>query len=197
MGTQETRENIISAAIDLFWQKSYHGVNMNALSQEAGVNKATVYQHFASKEALAVAAVNRSNELSIEYAYTSTFEGTNDPKQRIIGIYHKVYQMQKTFFDSEGKSRGCPFVSLGLEMATTSDIIRKAVANFMDALRPYYARIIDAHWQKNPPKTKEDKDMMVTALIANMNGALVAAKLENRPEAVLEGQTRALKILNM
>lgn len=197
MKTNETRDAIISTAIDEFWQKSYHGVNMNALSRSIGINKATIYQHFASKEKLAIAAVNRSSQLSSEYAYISTFAETDDPKQRLMGIYQKVYELQRSFYDSEGKSRGCPFVNLGMEMATSSDNIRQAVANFMVSLRPYYERIIDGLWLKTPPDSETDKDALISALVANMNGCLVAAKLENRPEAVLEGQARALKILNM
>ena len=197
MKQQETRDAIISTAIDQFWQKSYHGVNMNALSREIGINKATIYQHFASKEELAVAAVHRSSQLSGEYAYVSTFAVTADPKERLEGIYQKVYDLQKSLCDQEGSCRGCPFVSLGMEMATSSHKIRDAVAGFMASLRPYYGRIIDGYWKTSPPKVPVDKEALISALVANMNGCLVAAKLENRPAAVLDGQASALRILGM
>ncbi|HBN31146.1 MAG TPA: TetR/AcrR family transcriptional regulator, partial [Rhodobacteraceae bacterium] len=42
MKREDTRNHILDTALDLFWQQSYHGVNMNALSRAAGLNKATV-----------------------------------------------------------------------------------------------------------------------------------------------------------
>jgi TetR/AcrR family transcriptional repressor of nem operon len=66
MSTQDTKLQIVNAAIDLFWKTSYHATNMNDLSRAAGVNKATVYQHFGSKEELAVAAVARAADRNVE-----------------------------------------------------------------------------------------------------------------------------------
>lgn len=196
MGTQETHDNILDCAIDMFWQQSYHGVNMNALSREIGINKATIYQHFASKEDLAMVAVKRATQRSTDYAFASTFGETDDPIERLKGIYQKAFLLQKSFYESDGKSRGCPFVSLGLEMATSSEKIREAVNDNFLNLRPFYARIIDGYRAKNPSTDPQNKEELIDAFIANMNGCLVAAKLENRPEAVLEGLKRALRILN-
>jgi TetR/AcrR family transcriptional repressor of nem operon len=66
MSTQDPKLQIVNAAIDLFWKTSYHATNMNDLSRAAGVNKATVYQHFGSKEELVVAAVARAADRNVE-----------------------------------------------------------------------------------------------------------------------------------
>ena len=197
MSKEDTRNHILDTAIEQFWRKSYHGVNMNELSKAANVNKATVYQYFSSKEELVVAAVARAAQRSEEYVYQSTFEEITDPKERLKTIYQKVFQMHSELHKSEGKCRGCPFVNLGVELSTSSELIRIAAKGALDSFRVYYADIVENHWAAIGNSENITRNELVSSLLANMNGCLVQSKLENRPEAVLDGQARALRILGM
>ena len=53
----EKRAAILDAAMMLFPSRGYDGVSVDAIAQQAGVSKLTVYSHFADKEALFAAAV--------------------------------------------------------------------------------------------------------------------------------------------
>jgi len=53
----EKRAAILDAAMALFPSRGYDGVSMDAIAQQAGVSKLTLYSHFADKEALFGAAV--------------------------------------------------------------------------------------------------------------------------------------------
>ena len=44
--------SILDAAVRLFSESGYDGVSMRRIAEEAGVSKANIYHHFASKEAL-------------------------------------------------------------------------------------------------------------------------------------------------
>lgn len=187
-----TRTHILDTAIDLFWRKSYHGVNMNELAREASVNKATIYQYFSSKEELAVAAVARATERTEEYIYRDTFEHTEDPLARLQEIYEKSFDIHKEVYDAERKCRGCPFVNIGVELATTSDDVRVSVSDAFTTFTGYFRQIADEHGVPDG----QTPDSVADTLMANMNGCLVASKLENRPEAVQDGFERAKLILN-
>lgn len=50
--TDTTRSKILSAALDEFAAKGLAGVRVDEIARLAGVNKAMIYYHFASKEAL-------------------------------------------------------------------------------------------------------------------------------------------------
>jgi|KBSSwiStaDraftv2_1062776.scaffolds.fasta_scaffold115381_2 AcrR family transcriptional regulator len=52
------REAIIAAAKQVFFQEGYAGAAMDRITAEAGVSKATVYNHFRSKEELLLAVVD-------------------------------------------------------------------------------------------------------------------------------------------
>jgi len=53
----EKRAAILDAAMRLFPARGYDGVSMDAIAQDAGVSKLTVYNHFEDKESLFSAAV--------------------------------------------------------------------------------------------------------------------------------------------
>ncbi len=50
--SQEKRSAILNAAQTLFLENGYGATSMDAVADEAGVSKRTVYSHFSSKEAL-------------------------------------------------------------------------------------------------------------------------------------------------
>jgi AcrR family transcriptional regulator len=50
--SDETKTKILDAALDEFAAKGFAGTRVDQIAQSAGVNKAMIYYHFASKEAL-------------------------------------------------------------------------------------------------------------------------------------------------
>ena len=55
----DARSRIIEAADRLFYTQGYSSTGINQIIEEAGVAKASLYAHFPSKEALAVAYLER------------------------------------------------------------------------------------------------------------------------------------------
>ena len=49
---KDTKEKILSAALDLFSQSGYAGTNIRELSASLGMGKSSLYRHFESKEAI-------------------------------------------------------------------------------------------------------------------------------------------------
>ncbi|OUR79163.1 hypothetical protein A9Q83_04805 [Alphaproteobacteria bacterium 46_93_T64] len=195
MSKEETSNHILDTAIDLFWRASYHGVNMNELSRAADLNKATVYQYFGSKEKLAVAAVERAAERTRNFVFDTAFERSENPVDRLKNIYKNVYQTHKAIYEKEANCIGCPFVNIGVELATSSDDVRTAVNKAFESFHPYYKRITDDYQTVSVVEEPTNATEIVSALLANMNACLVASKLERRPEAILEGSHRAINIL--
>jgi TetR/AcrR family transcriptional repressor of mexJK operon len=63
----EKRAAILEAAKDLFTERGYAGVSMDAIAQAAGVSKLTVYNHFEDKQALFLAAVKAKCEAQMPH----------------------------------------------------------------------------------------------------------------------------------
>lgn len=57
-----SRAKIVAAAEDCFLHHGFLGTNMDAIAEQAGVSKQTVYAHFGSKEALFIQVVERMTD---------------------------------------------------------------------------------------------------------------------------------------
>ena len=58
-----TNASIVDAAQAVFLRQGYENASMDAIAQQANVSKATVYAHFAGKEALFVAVMQHLREI--------------------------------------------------------------------------------------------------------------------------------------
>ena len=54
-----TRENILDAAQDLIQTRSFHGFSFQDVADRVGIRKASLYHHFDSKDAVALAVLER------------------------------------------------------------------------------------------------------------------------------------------
>jgi TetR/AcrR family transcriptional regulator len=75
-------EAILEAAIRLFSEFGYDGVSMRRIAEAAGVSKANIYHHFASKEALYLAILTGSARHLSEIV-EDLAEGEGDFEQRL------------------------------------------------------------------------------------------------------------------
>ncbi|GER91419.1 TetR family transcriptional regulator [Dictyobacter vulcani] len=83
------REDVIlEAAYQLLLEQGYQKMNMDELAARVGVAKMTIYQHFSSKEALAIGVIVRGMKM-IEAELTPEFESTASALERLETILRK------------------------------------------------------------------------------------------------------------
>ncbi len=82
MTAQETSERILQIAARLFIKKGYTAASMREIAADAGIGKATIYYHFADKEAIAAALIKQTFA-HMKKALT-VIKVEQDPRQRII-----------------------------------------------------------------------------------------------------------------
>ncbi|MDP9171554.1 MAG: TetR/AcrR family transcriptional regulator [Acidobacteriota bacterium] len=81
-------EKVIQAALDLIVERGIDGVSMDAIAGAAGVSKATVYKHWANKDALLIDVIRKvSGELP-------EFDSGN-PKADLIALLRYLSQVKK------------------------------------------------------------------------------------------------------
>lgn len=87
------RRSIISEATRLFLEKGYAGTSMSQLAQACGIQKATLYHHFPSKEALFVACATDGFEEAIADLHRIRFEPSIDDDARLLRAVDVVYRI--------------------------------------------------------------------------------------------------------
>jgi AcrR family transcriptional regulator len=136
-GSHDARERLIAAAERLLTQSGPGSVSMDAVAAAAGAGKMSAYRHFASKQDLVAAALERHNPRHVRWlvgarrtARLDQVSGTGpagaDPGGADPGGADPVESILSAFGRLESAAisepfRGCPFVDAALAAPGTED----------------------------------------------------------------------------
>ncbi|HDL41599.1 MAG TPA: TetR/AcrR family transcriptional regulator [Actinobacteria bacterium] len=81
MATTDTRATILQIARRLFVQHGFTATTMRQLAREAGIGKATIYHHFADKQAIVLALLEQETGPDVDAL--AAFESETDPRRCI------------------------------------------------------------------------------------------------------------------
>ena len=82
----ERREQLLGVALKVFAHKGFHNSSMNDVADAAGVTKPVLYQHFDSKRALFVAALEAVGEKMIDAIRAATHEAASGRDKTTAGM---------------------------------------------------------------------------------------------------------------
>jgi len=117
------KAKLIEMAADLIWKSSYGSVSVDDICKNSGVNKGSFYYYFSSKAELAVAVMEASYQ-SYEIEMLEVFSDSVSAVERFERLLDFIYNKQKESSEKYGHVCGCPFASLGSEMAGNEELIR-------------------------------------------------------------------------
>ena len=79
------RQEIINAAIDVFFEYGYHKASMRDIAQRIGVTQASLYYHFRNKEELLYTIVNQASNYLL-FTLKSILKQKKDPIEKLKDI---------------------------------------------------------------------------------------------------------------
>ena len=141
----DSRQRLLTIAIELIWESSYQHASVDRICERAEIRKGSFYHHFASKEQLALEA--------LEYEWQEYRRELNDifsplvaPLDRLRRYFRKAVEDQKAMRDKVGFVCGCPLFSLGCEIGTQEPAIRAKIHEILEQnLRYLESALRDAH----------------------------------------------------
>src|SRR5438128_6388636 len=77
------RRRLLEAAAEVFARKGYAEASAEAISREAGMSKATFYEHFANKEEAILALFDEAGRLVLERVAGAYAESAPEPGERV------------------------------------------------------------------------------------------------------------------
>nr|WSY50650.1 TetR/AcrR family transcriptional regulator [Streptomyces sp. NBC_00886] len=85
MSNMSKRDDIVTAAVDVFGRYGFRQTSMELLARAAGVSRPALYQHFANKQDVFAAVADRVADLMTDAAHRARdAEGT--PADRVHGV---------------------------------------------------------------------------------------------------------------
>lgn len=143
----DTKEKLLQVAFDLIWKQSYGSVSVDDICASARVNKGSFYHFFPSKSELAVAAYQdhwREKQPELDRIFSPQIP----PLERLELWCQNIRYRQKQKAEKYGHVCGCPYASLGAELATQDEEIRMKTQELVDRnIRYIESALTDAKLQ--------------------------------------------------
>lgn len=130
------RERILAAAYALFSRRGIRAVGTDEVIERAGVAKATLYRHFATKNALVLAVLERREQLWTHGLIEAHSEllGTT-PEERLLAIFDVLHD----WFQNRDGYEGCSFINVLLELGPDHPAGQASIAH-IDRVRDIVRR---------------------------------------------------------
>lgn len=168
----ETRAKIIQQAAGLFNQQGYAGSSMSDIMRVTGLQKGGIYNHFNSKEELALAAFDFAIQLSSK-KFLQAVRGKRTTVEKLQAILW-VYQQ---FIDDPPVPGGCPLLNTAVESDDAYPVLRDRAQQAMTSWRNLIIRIINKGIVQGEVHSAIEADTVATILIATLEGSVMISKL--------------------
>ncbi|MEI2299613.1 TetR/AcrR family transcriptional regulator [Ensifer sp. MJa1] len=109
---KSTRETIVAAAAKLFYAEGIRAVSVDAVAEEAGVTKRTLYYHFESKDELIAAYLEGRDQPNLKLFQTWFGDAEGDLPVKVEAIFVALARAAR-----HPKWKGCGFLRTSAELA--------------------------------------------------------------------------------
>jgi len=127
------RERILEAAYDLFSHNGIQAVGIEAVITRSGVARQTLYRHFASKQDLVLAFLERREQRwTRRWLEDEVTRRASSPEARLIAIFD-------VFDEWFGRPdfEGCSFINVMLEHPDPHDAVHRASVSYLAGIRGF------------------------------------------------------------
>ncbi|MDO5979848.1 TetR/AcrR family transcriptional regulator [Flavivirga spongiicola] len=179
------KERIIETASDLFYHNGYNQTGINQIIAEAGVAKASMYQHFRSKEDIAVAYLVGRHTIWMGklFDFIST-ERTS--KGKIIRCFDYLIDWL-----GEVDFRGCGWQNIITDLPIDHDKIRIQAINHKNEVRNYIHDILKSETEY----TIEQAEQLGDQILILIEGAIILSQIQKNKWPILAAKNASISLL--
>lgn len=172
------RQRIIDTASRLFHQQGYNSTGINQLIAEAGVAKASLYQHFRTKDDILKAYLDQTSRAWFEQVQAIVAQPTS-VKERILALFDLIRD-----FSLAVDFRGCNFQNAAIELGTVQSETRRLIQSHKSRMGQVFADLlVDAK-----PEVADEMTLL-------FEGALIMGQLYNSTEPIQKARRIAEQLL--
>jgi TetR/AcrR family transcriptional regulator, transcriptional repressor for nem operon len=171
-----TKLKIVQCAAPIFNQRGYAGASMADVMQATGLKKGGIYNHFESKEQLALEAFRYAVALSRQ-RYHESLSGHDSSLEQLsafIAVFQRVY-------DDPPVPGGCPLLNTAIDSDDAFPMLQRETSREMQLWHRWIVRIIRRGVNRGEIQAEIDAKAVATLLIASLEGGLMLSKLHQDP----------------
>jgi len=169
MPKPNVREKVAAAGLEQFHRLGFHGCSVEDITSFAGVPKGSFYNHFESKEDLALEAMKRYWEAG---QHKSLGQLNRSPVKRL----KEYFAFLSEAFVNSGNSKGCLFGNLANEMADHSPVIREQLKSVFASWTHAIASVVREGQVAGEITSSLKAEKLAGFLISAWEGTLLRAR---------------------
>jgi TetR/AcrR family transcriptional repressor of nem operon len=169
---EETRERILASSAQLFNRQGYFGASLADIMRETGLEKGGIYNHFSSKEQLALESFDYAYGL-VQQRVREALAGKLNAIERLLAIV-SVFQSEA---EDPPVAGGCPILNTAIEADDANEVLRDRARSAMDDWRTTIHRIVNKGIERQEIRPEINADEVASILITTLEGAIMLSNL--------------------
>lgn len=183
----DSSTKILKTASRLFYEQGYHVTGINQVIAEAGVAKASFYHHFASKEELCIAYLQKRHQDWFSWLQQEV-EQHKDDQQRLLSLF--------TFLErwlADSNYRGCAFLNIASEFPSPDSKIRLLVLNHKQALQDYIKQLVE---RLNSSTQQNHTTTLADAIYLLFEGAISKCQIDQSTQSIQAARATVKQLIS-
>jgi AcrR family transcriptional regulator len=177
-------ERILATADELFYREGVRAVGIQRVIEEAGIAKASLYAHYASKDDLVAACMERRAQATRVAIGVALASAPQDPRAQLLALFDFQYQAA-----SDPNFHGCPVQKTNTEITEPDHPARAVAAQHRQWVVELFARLVREARLSSP-------DYVAGTLIVLFDGAIASTVADNDPIATRYARWAAQQIID-
>ena len=169
---QNTKLYIIRQAAQLFNQKGYAGSSIADIMQATGLKKGGIYNHFKSKDDLAIQAFDYAASL----VQKQVLDAVRQEKHSVKKL-QALIKVHLNYLNNPPLPGGCPIMNTAIESDDAYPILRDRAQLAMDEWHKLIIRIVQKGIAKQQIKPNINSETVASFIISAIEGAIMLSKL--------------------
>ena len=179
-------ERIIETASRLFYFEGYNQTGINQIIREASVAKASLYQHFRSKEEIAVAYLQRRHIMWM--GKLSEFVVAEESgKEKVIGCFNYL-----AHWLTEVGFRGCGFQNIITDLPKDHQRIKNEVLLHKNELREW----IQNHLKEDEKFLNTEVEKLSNEVLVLIEGAIMLSQIQQDVAPIEVAKGACIRLLS-
>lgn len=173
---QQTRQRIVEISAPVFNRLGYVGASMRDLVNATGLEKGGIYNHFGSKEQLALEAYDHAMNI-VEGALARSQEGHDTGYDRLVAMVQSFATTART----PKIDGGCPIMNTAIEADDTHPELRDRARRSMNNWHRLVGRRVKDGIADGTIAPGTDPYELASVLTSALEGALMLSRLFDDP----------------
>lgn len=171
------REQTLSKAMHLFWEKGYKATSIQDLVDHMGIKRGSIYNTFGDKHSLFIEAVKFYAQ-KVTYKTISVLESDGSPIENIRLFFETIINTPST-----KKTRGCLISNTVVELAPHDEKIADTLRIIMERIESAFLNCLNRAVEKSELPKNTDTKVLARFLATSTHGLLVTGKSVQNPKA--------------